>query len=225
MGKRKNFAAVTLGKRKSRKKAMASRRNGKLGGRPPLDKEEHETRTVTSSASLKVGGEKNYYDTALLHRLALLCERERDALHAAREKVELMKCAEHFHAVEVLNEIISFLKEPFHVTDVQNKTTESGLRDAGTVTRANGSAEGSVALNVLEIAPDHAREGATMKCPKCGIDVFAHGETCPVSREGALQAALEALAKVWDEESSMSHDSAPSLCAAQLRRLADGKEN
>jgi len=32
--KRKNAAAVALGKRKSEKKAASSRENGKLGGRP-----------------------------------------------------------------------------------------------------------------------------------------------------------------------------------------------
>lgn len=36
--KRKNPAAVALGKRKSEKKAAASRENGKLGGRPEKPK-------------------------------------------------------------------------------------------------------------------------------------------------------------------------------------------
>lgn len=35
--KKKNPAAVALGKIKSKKKAIASRENGKKGGRPPTD--------------------------------------------------------------------------------------------------------------------------------------------------------------------------------------------
>jgi hypothetical protein len=38
-----------------------------------------------------------------------------------------------------------------HVTGTSSQTTENGLRDVGTVTRANRSAEGSVATGVPEM--------------------------------------------------------------------------
>jgi hypothetical protein len=42
---RKNPAAVALGKRKSKKKAAASRKNGKLGGRPPRERHPQQERS------------------------------------------------------------------------------------------------------------------------------------------------------------------------------------
>jgi hypothetical protein len=81
---------------------------------------------------------------------------------------------------------------------------------------------------IAEVAPlPTAREHAafTMHCPKCGIDVFAHGETCP---QPVSEARLRELVAKWRKE--VEHASSEfeegeqygtNQCAAELERALE----
>jgi hypothetical protein len=84
---------------------------------------------------------------------------------------------------------------PGAVTGTQSKTTESDLRVAGTVTRANSSAEGSVAMSVLESELRKLLDqGEPYIYHETLRSLLAVG---PTSETGSIPAGARAQAEVW----------------------------
>jgi predicted nucleic acid-binding Zn-ribbon protein len=59
-----------------------------------------------------------------------------------------------------------------------------------------------------------------MNCPKCGVDVFAHGETCPTTNQDRLREALLNLLDLYDKASSMEDFSESWITAIENAKAA-----